>query len=214
MFDLNGELKATATVNFRPDFIRSLGQTTTSASKSTIFLLEIESYFYVANSVGDYKEYTLEIFEKRISEKSNKSDPAMNEIVPRINTDSVTIEYTILEKETKVKSYPQARNSTISSSLYSSALLSHVFGYKNGEIIFKEKFDNKDIVVKASNKAILKLEEHIKESSVIFSSMFELIPAKKSIGTASKRKITYECRLVKDSVVDFIIVKQIGRAHV
>jgi hypothetical protein len=168
--DLNGHLKTEAIVNFRPDFIQALGHGGTVSNKSRLKLSEIESSFFVANSVGDYKEFTLEVFERKLEEKINKNSSAISEGVPRLSTDFSAIEYTITEKVNRNKFHAQTANFTTSSAVYSSALNSHVFGLHNGEIWFRQRYDNKDVVVKVSEYPVIKLEENTKDSAIIFSS--------------------------------------------
>lgn len=132
----------------------------------------------------------------------------MNERVPRISSDNMVIEYTIVEKTNKNNPHPHSTNFTTSAALYSPALSSHVFGLKNGEVWFRQKYDNKEIVVKVSDKPVIKLEENVKDSSVLFGSKSFVKLATKSIGSVTKGRITFECHLVRERVKDFLIVRQ------
>jgi hypothetical protein len=174
VFDLNGHLKAEALMSFQPQFMRALTIPSTAGNKSRTFLSEIESSFFIANSVGDYKEFSFEVFEKKLTEKVNQTEGKNSDGLPRISTDSSSLEYSIVEKAKKNRLHPQTTNFTTSSALYSPALSSHVFGLQNGEVWFRQKYDNKEIVVKVSDSPIIKLEENAKESTVIFGSTIRI----------------------------------------
>lgn len=135
------------------------------------------------------KEYTIEIYEKKLSPDTPANTSGSVKLPKTHSHDASRIQYSIIEKKSKSVTATPSRHAMTTDVIYASGLMSHIFGQADGHVIFKHRTDGRETVVKVSKWPIRKLAENEKDGTVMFRSRLDLTQPREALELSPKLEL-------------------------